>query len=256
MYTQCLECLTIYRIPVNALTCAHGRARCGVCRAEFDVLATLVEHLPAEPIGKLERHHPGPMPILDVPAMRPKDGQHDLFAPDDDEPVAPPPEFVHPPRPKPGASRALRFANALLVLALISQTAYASRGWWMNDPTLRPWLDAACLRLSCRLPVRTDLSQIALVSRDVRPHPSQANALIISATMLNRASFVQPYPIVEITLSDLDEQRVAMRRVAPQEYQMDARVLARGLTPGATATFEIEVEDPGRNAVAFEFKFR
>ena len=41
MYTQCPECLTIYRIPVDALTRAHGRARCGVCRAEFDALATL-----------------------------------------------------------------------------------------------------------------------------------------------------------------------------------------------------------------------
>ena len=82
MYTQCLECLTIYRIPVDALTRAHGRARCGVCRAEFDALATLVDHLPAEPVSTLERHQPGPLPILDVPAMRPKAGQHDLFAPD------------------------------------------------------------------------------------------------------------------------------------------------------------------------------
>lgn len=93
MYTQCPECLTIYRIPVDALTRAHGRARCGVCRAEFDALATLVDHLPAEPVGKLERHAAGPLPILDVPAMRPKDGQHDLFAPDEEDDVAPAPDL-------------------------------------------------------------------------------------------------------------------------------------------------------------------
>ena len=62
--------------------------------------------------------------------------------------------------------------------------------------------------------------------------------------------------LVEITLSDLDGQRVAMRRVAPQDYLVDARALARGLAPNATATIDLEVQDPGRNAVAFEFKFR
>jgi predicted Zn finger-like uncharacterized protein len=256
MYTQCLECLTIYRVPIDALTRAHGRARCGVCRAEFDALATLVDHLPAEPIGALERHVPGPLPILDVPAMRPKAGQHDLFAIEDDDVVAPAPTFVHPPAPTPRGSRVLRYANALLLCGLLAQAAYAGRAWWMNEPRLRPWLDAACLRLDCRLPARLDLTQIALVSRDVRPHPSQSGALIISATMLNRANFTQPYPIVEITLSDLDEQRIAMRRVAPQDYLVDARALARGLAPNATATIDLEVQDPGRNAVAFEFKFR
>jgi predicted Zn finger-like uncharacterized protein len=258
MYTQCPECLTIYRIPVDALTRAHGRARCGVCRAEFDALATLVDHLPPEPVGQLERHTPGPLPILDVPAMRPKAGQHDLFAPppEEEEEVAPAPTFVQPPAPKPRGSRVLRYANVLLFLGLLAQAAYAGRGWWMNEPRLRPWLDAVCLRLDCRLPPRADLSQIALVSRDVRPHPSQSGALIISATMLNRAAFTQPYPIVEITLSDLDEQRIAMRRVAPQDYLVDARALARGLAPNATATIDLEVQDPGRNAVAFEFKFR
>lgn len=256
MYTQCLECLTIYRIPVDALTRAHGRARCGVCRAEFDVLATLVDHLPGEPVGRLERHQPGPLPILDVPAMRPKDGQHDLFAPEDDEDVAPAPTFVHAPAPKPRGSRVLRYANLLLFVGLLSQAVYASRGWWMTEPRIRPWLDAVCLRLDCRLPPRADLGQIALVSRDVRPHPSQRGALIISATMLNRAAFTQPYPLVEITLSDLDEKLVAMRRVAPQDYLVDARALARGLAPNATATIDLEVQDPGRNAVAFEFKFR
>ena len=257
MYTQCPECLTIYRIPAEALTRAHGRARCGVCRAEFDALATLVDHLPPEPVGQLERHQPGPLPILDIPAIRPKAGQHDLFAIDDeDEAVAPAPSFMHEPAPKPRGSRLLRYANVLLFCALLAQAAYAGRSLWMSEPRLRPWLDAACLRLDCRLPPRTDLGQIALVSRDVRPHPSQPGALIISATMLNRAGFTQPYPIVEITLSDLDEQRIAMRRIAPQDYLVDARALARGLAPDATATVELEVLDPERNAVAFEYKFR
>jgi len=138
---------------------------------------------------------------------------------------------------------------------MLAQLVYATRALWLDDARLRPWLDAACERLTCRLPPRRDVAQIALVARDVRPHPSEPGALVISATMLNRAAFVQPYPTLEITLSNLDEQRIAMRRLAPQDYLNDARALARGLPPGATATIDLEVFDPGKQAVAFEFKF-
>ena len=46
-----------------------------------------------------------------------------------------------------------------------------------------------------------------------------------------------------------------MRRFAPQEYLGDTRAIATGLAPGATAALVFEVADPGKNAVAFEFKF-
>ena len=35
----------------------------------------------------------------------------------------------------------------------------------------------------------------------------------------------------------------------------DPRAIAQGLAPGATTALVFEVADPGRNAVAFEFKF-
>ena len=60
---------------------------------------------------------------------------------------------------------------------------------------------------------------------------------------------------LEITLSDLDETRIAMRRFQPRDYVNDARTIAGGLAPGASTALVFEVADPGRNAVAFEFKF-
>jgi hypothetical protein len=78
----------------------------------------------------------------------------------------------------------------------------------------------------------------------------------VSATLRNDADFAQAFPDVEVTLSDLDENRIAMRRFRPQDYISDTRSLAAGLAPGATAALVFEVADPGKNAVAFEFKFR
>lgn len=255
MYAQCPECLTIYRVLAEVLTRARARARCGICRAEFDLLATLCDPLPPDPVYRLTRHHPGALPLLETPVLRPSPGQRDLFDLPD-ETVAPTPTFAQAAPPPPRGRRLLRFANGLLLLALCAQGAYASRAEWISDARVRPWLDAVCLRLDCRLPPRVDLGLISLAARDVRPHPSYPGALIISATLLNRGEFSQPYPIVEVTLSDLDEQRIAMRRVSPQDYLLDQAALLQGIPPGANATVELEVLDPGRNAVAFEFKFR
>jgi hypothetical protein len=41
----------------------------------------------------------------------------------------------------------------------------------------------------------------------------------------------------------------------PREYLDDNTVLQRGLAPGESAVLLLEVQDPGEQAVAFEFAF-
>ena len=121
MYTQCPGCLTIFRVPVDALAQAHGRARCGVCRAEFDILAALSEHLPEQSDGMLPRRGPGPVPLLSLAAPRPRSGQRELFVAVDSVPEAAP-AFVSAaplPRPAPRRRRSVwHWANAALIAFL------------------------------------------------------------------------------------------------------------------------------------------
>jgi hypothetical protein len=146
-------------------------------------------------------------------------------------------------------------ASALLALTLAAEIALAERATWIDRAGVRAWLDPVCARLGCRLPLRHDVAALDLLSRDIRPHPSVDGALMISATLRNDAAFAQAWPTVEITLSDLDERRVAMRRFQPREYLGDARAIAAGIAPGASAALAFEIADPGRDAVAFEFRF-
>src|SRR5699024_648593 len=95
----------------------------------------------------------------------------------------------------------------LLALCLGAQLVWAERQALAANPATRPWLATACGWLGCRLPTVRDLPDLELLSRDVRPHPSVPGALLISATVRNNAPFAQPYPVVSITLSDLDENR-------------------------------------------------
>jgi len=266
MYTQCPECLTIYKIAAELLAQGRGSARCGHCAATFDVLRTLTESLPDEPFEELPLAATIDIPPqLSVPALRPQ-GQPQTLLFNPDERMRRPQSQSRPATPafarrSATGQRAVRawpwqLGATALGVCLLAQIAYAERAPLLDDARLRPWFDLACASLGCRLPLRHEPAHFALLSRDIRPHPSVANALIISASVRNDATFAQAFPDVEIMLSDLDENRIAMRRFHPQEYLGDTRTLAAGMAPGSTTALVFEVADPGKNAVAFEFKFR
>jgi predicted Zn finger-like uncharacterized protein len=263
MYSQCPECMTIFKLGGAELAAAHGSVRCSHCNAIFDALPSLSEQLPPEPIGKLPRHATqAAPPQLDLPVFRPNRGdQGALFADPQDrsrthERTAAVPQFTrrHRPRQAGGNGRWV-LGSFVLLLLLGGEIAWAKRSLWLDDSGLRPMLEDVCANLHCQLPLRRDDNLLQLASRDIRPHPSVAGALIISATLQNVADFAQPFPTVEITLSNLDEQRIAMRRFRPGEYVNDPRSLERGLAPQAKAALVFEVADPGKDAVAFEFSF-
>lgn len=263
MYTQCPECLTVFKLGSAELAGAHGNVRCSHCNAIFDALPTLSEQLPSEPIGKLGKHPALPSPPqLGLPVFRPQRGDQGTFFIDSDErPRAherssAPPQFTRRKGSAPARGNGVWVFGSLILLVLLAgEVAWAERQFWINDSSLRPYIASACAKLGCEVPLHRDDGLLQLASRDIRPHPSVPGALIISATLQNSADFPQPFPTVEITLSDLDEQRIAMRRFRPAEYVSDSRSLANGLAPAAKAALVFEVADPGKNAVAFEFRF-
>lgn len=261
MYAQCPECLTIFKLGVTELAATHGNVRCGHCAAVFDALRTLAEQLPPEPIEYLDTHPTEPLPPqLELPVFRPNPAQAMLFVTQAERVLAAErstlPAFAATRRRARAPNNAPWLAGcAVLLLALGGEIAWAERARWIDDARARPWVDAACAKLGCKLPLRRDAATLSLLSRDIRPHPSVEGALIVSATLRNDAGFAQAYPTVDITLSDLDEKRIAMRRFAPREYLGDTRSIEQGLAAGASAALVFEIADPGRNAVAFEFKF-
>lgn len=264
MYAQCPECLTIFKISGAELAAARGSVRCSHCNALFDALATLSEQLPAEPIGKLDAHaRQASAPQLGQPVFRPSPiAQGSLFFdPDDRQRIGThgpsvPPQFTRvSTRHSERRNAPWILGSVALAVVLAAEIAWAERARWIDDARARPWLDSACATLGCRLPLRRDDELLQLVSRDIRPHPSEPGALIISATVQNAADFAQPFPAVSVTLSDLDEKRIATRRFRPAEYVSDSEIRDAGLAAGANASIVFEVADPGRNAVAFEFQF-
>ena len=123
------------------------------------------------------------------------------------------------------------------------------------SPATRPLLEAFCENIGCHYSGPRDIKQIQLISRDVRLHPKEKNALLISAAMINNAHFAQPYPDIHIRLSDISGNVIAERIFNAKTYMgklSNPFLLMKSKTP---VHINFEVVDPGKDAVNFEFTF-
>jgi len=131
-------------------------------------------------------------------------------------------------------------------------------------------LELVCQQVECRYNGPVDVDRIQLVSRDIRDHPTRPDALMIKATLVNKAPFAQPFPDMEITLSpfaqpfpdmeitlsDLTGAVVARRRFQPREYLGSYWHPFLLMRPDQPVQVTLEVLNPGQDAVNFEFAFR
>jgi predicted Zn finger-like uncharacterized protein len=274
MYTQCPECLTVYKLEAEALVPACGCVRCSHCDAVFNALGTLAAQLPPEPFTRLEEHAlDREPPSADVAVFRPRppatiepppvDGEDETVAVADADEGGVGEDFsqlTFTPKFARTRHRSWRTAAWItvcvaLLLGLGAQLAWAKRDSLIADATIGPILAASCALVGCHLPLVSAPSQLRLMARDVEQHPSVRDGLLITASVRNDAAFAQPYPVVTIVLSDANGQRLAMRRFQPGDYVGDVDARQRGLPGGATTAMVFEVQDPGQRAVAFAFSF-
>jgi predicted Zn finger-like uncharacterized protein len=251
MYTYCPGCAAIFRITAETVSAAGGRVHCGECDRVFNAVDCLYDDAVTARHAALMHTGQGLPPAN-----------------------APPPymeEIVHIAAPNP-LHRSLPDAGwtgksvttkdmasglmvGLLLLLLGLQWVYFSRDTLAGDARLRPALERFCSLLQCRLPLRVDLAQLEIIDRDVRKHPTADAALLINASIANRAAFNQPYPLFEISFSDAAGKPVAMRRFLPGEYLGKGSDTTAGMAPDVPVNIVLEVQDPGEEAVSFQFGF-
>jgi hypothetical protein len=147
------------------------------------------------------------------------------------------------------------FSILLLAMTLGLQWVWFNRTTVAANADWRPLLEEFCAVLHCELPMRTDLSQLAIINRDVRQHPVESKALLINAEFENQAGFPQPYPFFEVSFIDSNGSPVAMRRFSPAEYLDEAVDITQGMAAQAPVQVVLEVMDPGEAAVSFQFDF-
>ncbi len=143
----------------------------------------------------------------------------------------------------------------LLLLGLVIQSAYFFRVELSHYPALVPTLESICQVAGCEIPARRDVEKIHLVNRDVRPHPHQTNALLISLTLVSETDFPQPLPTLEVSFSDTSGRLVALRRFHPQEYVGEDFRHIQELVPREPLPVSLAIADPGAAGISYRFEF-
>ena len=260
MYTFCPHCFAIYQVTPTHLDQAGGQLRCGECRQVYRAIDYLFEDLAAaqsvvetqlaagaqsEEVG--DRYAPLEMPELD------EDTGWEVTTESRAEKRASTPGWQN---------RAMSMADigsgvftVLLLLLLGLQWGYFNRDMLAANDLWRSKMERFCKVIHCELPMRVDLAQIGVVERDVRKHPVAEDALLINVAFENRAEFIQPYPLFEVSFADKSGSPIAMRRFSSAEYLGEGIDPESGMPPQSPVQVGLEVIDPGTDAVSFQFGF-
>ncbi|MDQ2701217.1 MAG: DUF3426 domain-containing protein [Pseudomonadota bacterium] len=170
------------------------------------------------------------------------------------------PSFISPPSASALAPRRRRDWRgptliAGLLLLLLVQILLADRVQLATDARWRPLVTGACAVLRCDVPAWREPAAITLVDRDVRPHPARAGALRVKATFRNDARWAQAWPVLLLTLSDVDGRVVGARAFPPREY-LGREPASATIGSNQTATVAMDILEPMPGVVAFTFDFR
>ena len=270
MHTRCPQCQTVFVVKPAQLTVRDGLVRCGRCMTVFnaqeseekktaDNTSTPAQRKPGKKSATKEKPAEGKKSSSkdapDTPRRRKTGTSHSKTrdAADSTSPLQ-----LTLPGLVPKLRTRLPFwilGNALLFSIFLAQGIY----FYGSDlarlsPTLKPMLATMCHVMGCELTPPQDINLIDLVEARVAPHPKFNKALRIRATLVNRASFAQAFPTMEVTLSDSSGQVIARRAFKPKEYVEKTRVDDALMPPNVAIPVLLDVTHPDNRALGYEIR--
>ena len=285
MYTQCSHCKAIFRVTMKELTAAQGLLRCGECDAIFDAMRSLSTTLPEE--RRFAQNHaqtpaesapePPEYRVVKEKRLREKSFfqrcQYRLtqwFKRNSPHKIgrAEPKHSDYLTKTQPhqktttvannthktaGSKFFLLLGIGALVLLLLLQLLYSNRNGLASHPLTANLTQQICQRLGCEIAIPRDVRQVKLLSRNVYSHPNTPNVLTISVSIQNEATFAQPFPLIEISFLNNKNEVVALRRFAPEEYLKTEKPTLMPINEPSELI--LNISDPGKDAVRFQFRF-
>ncbi len=131
----------------------------------------------------------------------------------------------------------------VLLLTLFAQAAYHYRSTIiLLFPETKPYAAALCATLGCELPLPRRIEMMSIEASDLQADTTNPNVMVLSATIKNRAIFNQQHPLLELTLTDAQDQPVVRRVLAPQDYLGKAVDTQAGFAASAEIVVKVFVE--------------
>lgn len=140
---------------------------------------------------------------------------------------------------------------SVLALLLVLQLVHSQRDSLVRSPAFGPVIAGAYAFFGLSVLAPTDLSAYELRQWGAASDPNESNRLMLRASIVNRAAYAQPFPLLRLTLQDRFGGTLGLRDIGPADYLPGAGG-AGLLGPGERADALIRIVDPGAEAVGFE----
>lgn len=238
MFTQCENCKAIFRVTLREITTTKGKLRCGECYSVFDASKTLsnTTPIPFQKVVDLKSVAPTVIPkikkdidnnnkpnIISIRQSSESSNSSLLYYKKDTD------------KPTQALNKWLLILVLFLGLLLALQIYFNIKFKETEEPRHKP-------------------EKIQMLSYNVFAHPNESGVLLISATLENIAKFKQPYPVIELRLSDSKSKVIALRRFRPSEY-LQNQTQGLMLSQNQQSKIKLKIKDPGSKATRFQFKF-
>ena len=146
---------------------------------------------------------------------------------------------------------------ALIVLALVAlpaQVLWFQYEDWVADPQYRPIYVTVCGVVGCEVPALVDVSAIEAQRSVGRVSPDDG-VRTIDILMVNKATFAQPFPVIEVVFENLAGDQMAVSRLEANQYLPKSQPVNAQMQPRTPVHVSFDVPDPGVDATGFSVRF-
>ncbi len=164
--------------------------------------------------------------------------------------------FIHEPdeavKPAP-RRRWLAAACILLAVGLAGQVIFFYRGELAaRHPQARQWLNAACTRAGCTVPLPRVTKAVLIEASDLQlVDPARSDRIQLTATLRNHAGHDVAYPALDLVLTNANDHTLARRIFLPAEYLGGNRDPGAGIAANAELTVRLTLETGNLGAAGF-----
>jgi hypothetical protein len=191
----------------------------------FDALSALSP----DPGGRLARAGAEPPPISASMAVL-LDTERDVA-------------FDFGPQSRPRPSRLWWLGSVLLLLALAVQAGYRYRGEIVVLlPEAKPLVQRICAEFGCDVPLPRRAELLSIESSDLQADGTHPSVMVLTATLRNRAGFIQAFPALELTLTSTQDQTVARRVLTSKDYAPQNTRSEPGFAAGSEVQIRVYIE--------------
>ncbi len=241
MITRCPRCKTAFRVTGDQLQARAGQVRCGRCETIFDAHASLIASTPASAPGVRASAPRGTAPTTLGGRLPARDDEKN------------PDSKLNLGRPQlTRGSRLWWLGSALALVALVAQGAYRYRGDIATVlPEAKPLLQRLCAQFRCEIPLPRRVDLLSIESSDLQADSANPSVMVLTATLRNRAAFIQAFPALELSLTNPQDQTLARRVLNPQEYAPRGAHTEAGFAAGGELQVRIYMEAASLKATGY-----